>query len=67
MTVNLPFSTLALVAVIQSCVPADADDNAVEQARRQVENSLNSITARAYELARADVRENEPCRIERNI
>ncbi len=55
MTVNLPFSTLALVAGDPIFVAADADDNVVEQARRQVENSLNSVTARAYELARADI------------
>jgi lysophospholipid acyltransferase (LPLAT)-like uncharacterized protein len=60
MTINMPFSTLALVAGEPIFVAPDADDSAVEQARRQVENSLNSITAKAYELARADIRKASP-------
>jgi len=32
-------------------VPADADDAALEQYRRQVEDGLNAATERAYALA----------------
>ncbi len=50
-TVNLPFSRVALVAAEGITVPSDADDAALEFARRMVENELNRITARAYEIA----------------
>lgn len=60
MTVNLPFSTLALVAGEPIFVAPDADDSAIEHARRQVENSLNSVTAKAYELARSGIQEPSP-------
>lgn len=53
MTINLPFSTLALVAGEPIFVAADASDEALESARQEVERSLNAITARAYELAKA--------------
>jgi 3-deoxy-D-manno-octulosonic-acid transferase len=56
MTVNLPFSKLALVAGDPIFVSADASDSEIESARRLVENSLNSVTARAYELTRASAR-----------
>jgi 3-deoxy-D-manno-octulosonic-acid transferase len=56
-TVNLPFSTLALVAGDPIFVSADANDNEIESARRHVEDSLNSVTARACELAQGRSRE----------
>jgi lysophospholipid acyltransferase (LPLAT)-like uncharacterized protein len=60
MTVNLPFSKLAMVAGDPIFVSADATDAEIENARRAVEKSLNSVTAKAYELAEASSRETEP-------
>ena len=54
MTLNLPFGTLAGVAGEPIHVPADAGEEALEAARRTVEDALNRITARAYELAGAN-------------
>jgi lysophospholipid acyltransferase (LPLAT)-like uncharacterized protein len=62
MTVNLPFSKLALVADDPIFVAADANDSEIEHARRQVENSLNSVTAGAYQLAQASVQKSSPAR-----
>lgn len=53
MTINLPFSKLALVAGDPIFVAADADENEIERKRRQVEKSLNAVTSRAYEIAQA--------------
>lgn len=55
MTINLPGSKLAYVAGDPIWVSAHAGENELEQARQQVERSLNAVTARAYELAGADV------------
>jgi 3-deoxy-D-manno-octulosonic-acid transferase len=52
MTVNMPFSKLAVVGGDPIFVAADADDAAMEKARLAVENSLNEVTARAYALAK---------------
>jgi lysophospholipid acyltransferase (LPLAT)-like uncharacterized protein len=57
MTVNMPFSRLAWVAADPIFVPADATDEALERVRSDVENSLNEVTARAYELAKAKQRQ----------
>jgi lysophospholipid acyltransferase (LPLAT)-like uncharacterized protein len=51
--VNLPFGRMAMVAGEPISVPRDADGAALEAARRQVENSLNAATARAYAIADA--------------
>ena len=48
--VNLPFGRSSLVARGPIYVPIDADSAALEAARRNVENSLNAATARAYEI-----------------
>lgn len=48
---NLPFGRLAMVAGEEIVVPRDAGDDALEEARQEVERQLNHITARAYELA----------------
>ncbi|HZQ13094.1 MAG TPA: lysophospholipid acyltransferase family protein [Pseudolabrys sp.] len=48
---NLPFGRLAMVAGEEIIVPRDAGDDALEEARQEVERQLNRITARAYELA----------------
>lgn len=53
MTVNLPFSTLAVVSGDPIFVSSGADEAAMESARLAVETSLNAATARAYELAKA--------------
>ena len=47
---NLPFGRSAVVGRGPIYVAADADDAALEAARREVENSLNAATARAYEI-----------------
>ena len=49
-TVNLPFSTLAVVAGEPLFVAGDADGDAIEIARQKVETSLNHVTERAYAL-----------------
>ena len=56
--INLPFSRVALVAAEGITVAPDADNAALESARQMVENELNRITARAYEIA--DRKGNEP-------
>jgi lysophospholipid acyltransferase (LPLAT)-like uncharacterized protein len=48
--INLPFGRGAIVGVGPIHVAADADDAALETARRTVEIELNAVTARAYEL-----------------
>jgi lysophospholipid acyltransferase (LPLAT)-like uncharacterized protein len=49
-TINLPFSRGAGVAAEPIYVPADADDAALEAARRLLEERLNAATIRAYDL-----------------
>jgi lysophospholipid acyltransferase (LPLAT)-like uncharacterized protein len=49
--INLPFSRMAMVAGEAIYVPSDADDAALEAARQRLENELNHVTARAYEIA----------------
>jgi lysophospholipid acyltransferase (LPLAT)-like uncharacterized protein len=56
--VNLPFSRGAIVLGEIVRVPMDADDDALEAARLQVEASLNAASARAYALV--DAREGRP-------
>ena len=53
MTINLPLSTLAVVAGDPIFVPAEATETELESARLDVEKSLNAATARAYDLAMA--------------
>jgi lysophospholipid acyltransferase (LPLAT)-like uncharacterized protein len=50
-TINLPLSRGAGVTASPIHVPADADAATLELARQAVEESLNAVTARAYELA----------------
>ena len=52
-TINLPFSTLAVVASDPLFVAPDADDKELERMRLAVEKSLNIATARAYALAQS--------------
>jgi lysophospholipid acyltransferase (LPLAT)-like uncharacterized protein len=62
MTVNLPFSRLAWVAGEPIFVPPDANETEMERLRLEVQNSLNAVTARAYELAKASDR--QPLRVD---
>jgi lysophospholipid acyltransferase (LPLAT)-like uncharacterized protein len=48
--VNLPFGRIGIVADYPIWVPADADAEAAEVARQQVERGLNFATARAYAI-----------------
>jgi len=52
-TINLPFSTFALVAGDPLFIPENADDTQLERARLDVEKSLNIVTDRAYDLAKS--------------
>jgi len=52
-TVNLPFSTLAIVVGEPLSVARDADESAIEAARFAIERGLAHTTARAYALAGA--------------
>jgi lysophospholipid acyltransferase (LPLAT)-like uncharacterized protein len=49
-TINLPFGRGAGVAAEPLTVPHDADDTALEAARRLLEERLNAATRRAYEM-----------------
>ena len=49
-TINLPFGRGAGVAAEPLIVPSDADDAALETARRLLEERLNAATRRAYEI-----------------
>ena len=55
MTINLPFSKLAYVVGDPVHVSADADEDALEAARAELERSLTVATKRAYALAGADL------------
>lgn len=48
--INLPFGRGALVLGQPVRVPADADDDALERCRVQVETALNAATSRAYAI-----------------
>ena len=60
MTINLPASKLVYVAGDPIWVPPDAGEAELEFARQQVERALNAATARAYELAGADLKRATP-------
>ena len=49
--INLPFGRIGVVASEAIFVPPDADRDALEAARQQVESELNRVTIRAYEIA----------------
>jgi lysophospholipid acyltransferase (LPLAT)-like uncharacterized protein len=49
-TINLPFGRGAGVAAEPLIVPRDADDGALEDARRLLEDRLNAATRRAYDI-----------------
>jgi lysophospholipid acyltransferase (LPLAT)-like uncharacterized protein len=54
-TINLPFGRGALVGGEVINVPADADSDVMETLRRQLEDTLNDVTRRAYEqVGRSD-------------
>lgn len=54
MTLNLPFGTLAVVAGDPIHIDRDLAGDDLEQARLKVQDALNKVTLRAYELAGAD-------------
>lgn len=60
LTVNLPYSNLAFVGGEPIHVPRDADEATLEAMRKKLEASLNAATARAYELAGADIKRATP-------
>ncbi|MGB7855382.1 MAG: lysophospholipid acyltransferase family protein [Pseudolabrys sp.] len=49
--INLPFSRIGIAATGPIFVPQDADGDALEDARKQLEEELNRLTTRAYDLA----------------
>lgn len=49
-TFSLPFGRSAMLVGEPIHVPADADDAALEEARKSLQSELNRITKRAYEL-----------------
>ncbi len=54
MTLNLPFGKLAVVAGEPIHIGRDLDGSGMELARLAVQNGMNAVTLRAYELAGAD-------------
>jgi lysophospholipid acyltransferase (LPLAT)-like uncharacterized protein len=50
MAINLPFGRMAVVVGEPIRVAPDADEDAIERARKAVEGSLSAVTARAYEI-----------------
>ena len=60
LTINLPFTKLAMVAGKPIYVPRDADESAMEDFRQQVEAALNATTERAYELAGGNIQRTLP-------
>lgn len=55
MTINLPFSTISYVIGDPIWIPEDADADALEKGRLRVQEGLNAVTRRAYDLVGADV------------
>jgi 3-deoxy-D-manno-octulosonic-acid transferase len=55
MTINLPFSRLGIAMGEPIQVPTEAGPAVLETYRQKVEAALNEVTARAYELAGADM------------
>ncbi len=60
LTINLPFSKLALVAGEPIYVPREIDDAQLEHYRQQLEDSLNQATEEAYRLAGAETKRKTP-------
>lgn len=60
MTFNLPFSKLGVVMGEPVSVPQDAPREVLEKRRQEVEAALNAVTAKAYALAGADMRQATP-------
>ena len=49
--INLPFSRVGIAASGPITVPHDSDNAALEVARKRLEDELNTLTKRAYQLA----------------
>lgn len=59
-TINLPFGKMACVLGEPIYVARDADEAALEAARKAVENGINRVTSRAYEIAGGDINRTLP-------
>jgi 3-deoxy-D-manno-octulosonic-acid transferase len=66
MTFNLPFSRLGIVMGDPIYVPGEAGVRELEVYRQQVEAALNETTARAYDLAGADMTRATPALAEKS-
>jgi len=62
MTINLPFSKLGIVMGDPIEVPREAGARELEIYRQRVEAALNETTAKAYDLAGADITRAIPSR-----
>ena len=49
--INLPFSRVGIAASGPIMVPHDSGNAALEVARKRLEDELNALTKRAYQLA----------------
>ncbi len=63
LTINLPFSKLALASGDPIYVPRDADDAAIEMYRQQLEDALNATTKTAYRTAGANIENATPASV----
>ena len=57
LTINLPFTKLAMVVGDPIYVPRDADEETLEALRQKVEAGMNATTERAYKLAGSDAQQ----------
>ena len=60
LTINLPYSRLAFAGGEPIHVPRDAGPDELERLRRELEQSLNAQTKRAYEMAGTDAKSATP-------
>jgi 3-deoxy-D-manno-octulosonic-acid transferase len=60
LTINLPFTQLAMVVGDPIYVPRDADEDTLEALRQKVEAGMNATTERAYKLAGSDASKTAP-------
>ncbi len=60
LTINLPFTKLAMVVGDPIYVPRDADEETLEALRQKVEAGMNATTERAYKLAGSDASKTAP-------
>lgn len=63
MTINLPYGRLAYAIGPPIFVPHDLSEAQVEEYRLKIEDALNAVTQRAYELAGADPKRATPPKV----